>query len=73
MATKEAAQAARFVLKDGALGAYLAKTGDIPCLKLPLKTSKIGYGQSNPTYFVDDAGYVGPSPFRYCLFVDKKF
>ncbi|KAG8162201.1 hypothetical protein KVR01_007966 [Diaporthe batatas] len=42
-------------LDDSALGRYLAKTGRIANLKLPIVTSKIGYGQSNPTYFVDDA------------------
>lgn len=42
-------------LDNGALGHYLAKSGKIPDLQLPVVTTKIGYGQSNPTYFVDDA------------------
>lgn len=42
-------------LDDDALGDYLARSGDIPLLRLPVVTTKIGYGQSNPTYFVDDA------------------
>ncbi|KAI7783581.1 APH-domain-containing protein [Diaporthe eres] len=42
-------------LDNGALGHYLAKSGKIPNLQLPVVTTKIGYGQSNPTYFVDDA------------------
>ncbi|KAK7710247.1 hypothetical protein SLS64_005831 [Diaporthe eres] len=42
-------------LDNGALGHYLAKSGKIPDLRLPVVTTKIGYGQSNPTYFVDDA------------------
>lgn len=42
-------------LDDRALGRYLAKSGKIPNLQLPVVTTKIGYGQSNPTYYVDDA------------------
>ncbi|KAF5489010.1 putative acyl-CoA dehydrogenase IBR3 [Colletotrichum siamense] len=38
-----------------ALGEYLRKSGTIPGLQLPITTTKIGYGQSNPTYFLDDA------------------
>lgn len=44
----------RHELNDTALGHYLAKEGSIPGLKLPIVSTKIGYGQSNPTYFVDD-------------------
>lgn len=47
---------ARHDLDDEALGQYLVETGKIPGLRLPVKTTKIGYGQSNPTYFVDHAG-----------------
>ncbi|ORY15066.1 kinase-like domain-containing protein [Clohesyomyces aquaticus] len=43
-------------LPDAALGAYLLTHGHLPNLKLPIVSTKIGYGQSNPTYFVDDAG-----------------
>ncbi|KAF2099077.1 APH-domain-containing protein [Rhizodiscina lignyota] len=45
----------RHQLNDSALGEYLLSTGSIPGLKLPVTSTKIGYGQSNPTYFVDDA------------------
>ena len=45
----------RHDLDDAALGKYLISTGSIPGLKLPVVSTKIGYGQSNPTYFVDDA------------------
>jgi hypothetical protein len=45
----------RHDLDDPALGRYLAEHSSIPGLKLPVKSTKIGYGQSNPTYFVDDA------------------
>ncbi|TPX07096.1 uncharacterized protein E0L32_010991 [Thyridium curvatum] len=45
----------RHRLDNEALGRYLVQTGDIPGLVLPLVTTKVGYGQSNPTYFVDDA------------------
>ncbi|KAF2705399.1 kinase-like protein [Pleomassaria siparia CBS 279.74] len=43
----------RHDLDDDALGKYL--TEHIPDLKLPIVSTKIGYGQSNPTYFLDDA------------------
>lgn len=45
----------RHQLNDDALGKYLKNTNAIEGLKLPLVSTKIGYGQSNPTYFVDDA------------------
>jgi aminoglycoside phosphotransferase (APT) family kinase protein len=47
-------------LDDVKLGNYLQ--GHMPNLKLPIISTKIGYGQSNPTYFVDDA-----SNTRYIL------
>jgi aminoglycoside phosphotransferase (APT) family kinase protein len=47
-------------LNDVKLGQYLQ--GHMPDLKLPIVSTKIGYGQSNPTYFVDDA-----SSTRYIL------
>jgi len=40
-------------LDDVALGKYLKPK--LPNIKLPLVSTKIGYGQSNPTYFIDDA------------------
>lgn len=43
----------RHDLDDAKLGAYLQD--HLPNLKLPVVSTKIGYGQSNPTYFVDDA------------------
>lgn len=43
----------RHDLNDEALGKYLQD--HLPGLKLPVVSTKIGYGQSNPTYFVDDA------------------
>ena len=43
----------RHDLDDDALGKYLSNY--LPNLKLPVVSTKIGYGQSNPTYFVDDA------------------
>lgn len=43
----------RHDLNDEALGNYLVE--HLPNLKLPVVSTKIGYGQSNPTYFVDDA------------------
>lgn len=43
----------RHDLDDAKLGAYLQQ--HIPSLRLPVVSTKIGYGQSNPTYFVDDA------------------
>lgn len=50
--------ASRHELNDTALGNWLLETETIPELKLPVVSTKIGYGQSNPTYFVDDAAYV---------------
>ena len=50
----------RHDLDDKSLGEYLAK--EIPGITLPVISTKIGYGQSNPTYFVDDAAGV-----RYIL------
>jgi aminoglycoside phosphotransferase (APT) family kinase protein len=47
-------------LDDVKLGQYLQSY--MPNLKLPIVSTKIGYGQSNPTYFVDDA-----SNTRYIL------
>ncbi|KAK7216374.1 hypothetical protein V2G26_004377 [Clonostachys chloroleuca] len=44
----------RHDLADEALGQYLLQSGKIPNLRLPITSTKIGYGQSNPTYFVDD-------------------
>lgn len=49
----ETQASSRHDLNDAALGAYLVD--HIPNLKLPIVSTKIGYGQSNPTYFVDDA------------------
>ncbi|KAF2464108.1 APH-domain-containing protein [Lindgomyces ingoldianus] len=43
----------RHDLDDTVLGKYLVYY--LPNLKLPILSTKIGYGQSNPTYFVDDA------------------
>lgn len=43
----------RHDLKDDALGAYLKL--HIEDIQLPVISTKIGYGQSNPTYYVDDA------------------
>jgi aminoglycoside phosphotransferase (APT) family kinase protein len=40
-------------LDDEKLGSYLQQ--EIPNLKTPVVSTKIGYGQSNPTYYVDDA------------------
>lgn len=48
----------RHDLNDEALGKWLVESNSIPGLKLPVVSTKIGYGQSNPTYFVDDAAYV---------------
>ncbi|KIW04714.1 uncharacterized protein PV09_04447 [Verruconis gallopava] len=53
-------QKSRHDLDDKALGQYLVT--QIPSIKLPVLSTKIGYGQSNPTYFVDDAAGV-----RYIL------
>lgn len=50
----------RHDLDEASLGQYLAEK--IPDIKLPVVATKIGYGQSNPTYFVDDAAGV-----RYIL------
>ncbi|OQV03371.1 hypothetical protein CLAIMM_08421 [Cladophialophora immunda] len=47
--------ASRHDLDDAALGLYLQRTPSVPPLKLPVVSTKIGYGQSNPTYYVDDA------------------
>jgi len=62
MATNSsAAPSARHGLDDLALGKYLAEKNAIPGITLPVKSTKIGYGQSNPTYFVDDAALVSLS------------
>lgn len=50
----ESKQTARHDLNDTKLGEYLQQ--HILDLKLPITSTKIGYGQSNPTYFVDEAG-----------------
>lgn len=49
-------QAGRHDLDDAKLGEYLQQ--HVPNLRLPVVSTKIGYGQSNPTYFVDDASKV---------------
>lgn len=46
-------QKTRHDLDDGKLGNYLQRF--LPGLELPVISTKIGYGQSNPTFFVDDA------------------
>jgi aminoglycoside phosphotransferase (APT) family kinase protein len=46
-------QKTRHDLDDVKLGRYLQDY--LPDLNLPIVSTKIGYGQSNPTYFVDDA------------------
>jgi aminoglycoside phosphotransferase (APT) family kinase protein len=46
-------QDTRHDLDDDKLGHYLSQY--LPDLQLPVKSTKIGYGQSNPTYTVDDA------------------
>jgi hypothetical protein len=51
----ESKASSRHDLDNNALGDYLLRSGKIPGLQLPVVTTKIGYGQSNPTYFVDDA------------------
>ena len=51
----------RHDLDDARLGKYLLFK--LPYLKLPIVSTKIGYGQSNPTYFVDDAACVVPFSF----------
>ncbi|KAH8732726.1 kinase-like domain-containing protein [Phaeosphaeriaceae sp. PMI808] len=43
----------RHGLDNANLGKYLVQ--HLPSLKLPVISTKIGYGQSNPTYFIDDA------------------
>jgi len=45
----------RHDLDDASLSRYLAESNDIPGLKIPVVSTKIGYGQSNPTYFLTDA------------------
>ncbi|OAP59497.1 hypothetical protein AYL99_06795 [Fonsecaea erecta] len=45
----------RHELDDASLSKYLADSNTIPGLKAPVVSTKIGYGQSNPTYFLDDA------------------
>lgn len=59
----------RHDLDDASLGKYLLSTNAIPNLALPLKSTKIGYGQSNPTYFVDDARFVLLLLFAACCVV----
>jgi aminoglycoside phosphotransferase (APT) family kinase protein len=51
--TGTAKSTSRHELDDEALGKYLEQ--QLPTLKLPIISRKIGYGQSNPTYFLDDA------------------
>jgi aminoglycoside phosphotransferase (APT) family kinase protein len=60
MATQAQKEKSRHDLDEKSLGEYLAK--QIPSLTLPVVATKIGYGQSNPTYFIDDAAGV-----RYIL------
>jgi aminoglycoside phosphotransferase (APT) family kinase protein len=55
-----AKQKTRHDLDDGKLGDYLQQ--HLPNLTLPVVSTKVGYGQSNPTFFVDDAKNV-----RYIL------
>jgi aminoglycoside phosphotransferase (APT) family kinase protein len=55
-----AKQKTRHDLDDGILGDYLQQY--LPDLKLPLVSTKVGYGQSNPTFFLDNANNV-----RYIL------
>ncbi|PVI08012.1 APH-domain-containing protein [Periconia macrospinosa] len=43
----------RHELDDESLGTYLQQY--IANLQFPISSTKIGYGQSNPTYYVDDA------------------
>ena len=59
----------RHDLDDAALGKYLIHTGSVPELKLPVLSTKIGYGQSNPTYYVDDAKY---ALYRLTAAVDSR-
>jgi hypothetical protein len=49
------ASSSRHDLNDANLSKFLAVNKSIPGIQLPLRTTKIGYGQSNPSYFVDDA------------------
>jgi aminoglycoside phosphotransferase (APT) family kinase protein len=51
--SETAKQSTRHNLDDSKLGCYLSQY--LPDLELPVKSTKIGYGQSNPTYFIDDA------------------
>lgn len=51
-------RASRHDLNDESLSNYLANCNAIPSIQLPVRTTKIGYGQSNPSYFVDDAASV---------------
>lgn len=60
MSTKKPQPSARHDLDDQKLGQWLLGTNAILGLRLPVLSTKIGYGQSNPTYFVDDAAYVQP-------------
>jgi aminoglycoside phosphotransferase (APT) family kinase protein len=53
MASSNTGRDNRHDLDDVSLGNYLVH--HLPNLNLPVKSTKIGYGQSNPTYFVDDA------------------
>jgi aminoglycoside phosphotransferase (APT) family kinase protein len=53
MAKANTASSNRHDLDDASLGKYLVN--HVPNLQLPVTSTKIGYGQSNPTYFVDDA------------------
>lgn len=46
----------RYDLNDTSLGNYL--TQHLPELKLPVVSTKIRYGQSNPTYFVVGTRYI---------------
>jgi aminoglycoside phosphotransferase (APT) family kinase protein len=53
MASSSSEPTSRHDLDDVSLAKYLVH--HLPNLKVPIKSTKIGYGQSNPTYFVDDA------------------
>jgi hypothetical protein len=55
MSSDTSKDSSRHDLDDEALGRYLFQSGKISGLQLPIITTKIGYGQSNPTYFLDDA------------------
>ncbi|KAF9891537.1 hypothetical protein FE257_004004 [Aspergillus nanangensis] len=74
--------ASRHALDDISLGRYLLQSGKIPGLQLPVMTTKIGYGQSNPTYFMDDSANTrfilrkkppGPSISPVAHQVDREF